>query len=462
MLFPLKLTAAFSLFATSVLVTLPVSSAITEPAISVDSASTITSIVPVEEKTSQPSWSPTDQDIRILEIRIGQFVLEEIIAAYQYQDVILIPLGALSESIDLAIDSRPDKSMAQGFIFNTARTFYLDTDRNEVTIAGVSQTYKPELVHTLLDDIYVDANLLSKWLNVQLSVNLFSSQLWITSDEPLPFQKRLEREKKIAQTLSRIRTRDVYYPRHYEPYSNISTPFVDQTFRTALSKQSNGNTDLSYNYTTYVTADLAKLESEWYLSGSDLDLIEDFRLTLGRNDPESKLLGPLKATEFSFGHIFEPRVNLITQPSTLKPGFYVSDFKKGRQLEYDRHTFYGDLQPGWEIEIYHNNSLIGYQSVAIDGQYRFEDIPLLYGSNHFRLISYGPQGQTTEESFHFELGDSLTKPGENYYRAAITEDEDGGSRLLAQFDIGILKNLSASFNLTSIPLQLSNERKQHN
>jgi len=414
-----------------------------------------------EDQSQSIPWSPRDEDIRILEIRVGPYTLEEIVATYQYQDIILIPLGALSQSIDIAIQSVPEKHMAQGFIFEASRTFYLDTDRNEVTLQGVSTSYESDLVHVLLDDIYVEANLLSSWLDVDLSVNLFLSQLLIISEEPLPFQKRLEREIKIARTLSRIKKEKKDYPIHYEPYTNTSSPFINQTVRAGIDKKSNGETDLIYSYTTHITSDLAKLESVWYIRGDDRDFVDDFRLTLGRTDPESKLLGPLKATNFSFGNIFEPRANLITQPATLNAGLFISNFEIGQQLEYDRHTFIGELLPNWEVELYRNNSLLRYQSNDIDGQYIFEDVPLLYGSNHFRIVFYGPQGQVREENKKFELGDSLTKPGQHFYRTSLT-NSSGGERLVAQYNFGIQKNLSANAGFTSIPLIVNNIATKNN
>ena len=199
--------------------------------------------------------------------------LKEVISAYQFEDVVLIPLGALSEYIDIAIDSTPENKQAQGFIFNTSRTFYLDAEKSEVTIQGITNPYQADLVQVLPDDIYVEANLLSKWLNLQLSVNLFSSQLWIISEEPLPFQKKLEREKKIARSLARLRTNTAYYPRHYEPYQNTSIPFIDQSLRVSIENNENTGTDLRYDYTTHMTADLAKLESVWFLNGNDRNVV---------------------------------------------------------------------------------------------------------------------------------------------------------------------------------------------
>ena len=50
------------------------------------------------------NWTPRDDDIRILEMRVGQYRLEDVLATYQRQDILLIPMGALSEILDLAVD----------------------------------------------------------------------------------------------------------------------------------------------------------------------------------------------------------------------------------------------------------------------------------------------------------------------------------------------------------------------
>ena len=86
------------------------------------------------------------------------------------------------------LTSSPETRTAKGFIFKTNRTYYLDTDKSEVTIEGIIKNYDPNLVQVLLDDIYVDANLLSEWLDVQLSITSFYHSYGLRQKNPFPLK----------------------------------------------------------------------------------------------------------------------------------------------------------------------------------------------------------------------------------------------------------------------------------
>ncbi|MGD2055093.1 MAG: stalk domain-containing protein, partial [Gammaproteobacteria bacterium] len=339
------------------------------------------------------NWTPRDDDLRILEMRVEQYRLEDVLATYQRKDMLLVPMGALAEILDLAVDVNPGDGTAQGFMFKEDNTIYLDTSRNEVTISGNTQSYNGQLVYVLDDDIYVDANLLARWFDISIDADLFSSTVKIRSEEPFPFIIRMEREERIAKTRARLAAEQPYYPHHYEPYDMWNIPFIDQTFE-GTRRQGDGQSTNTFRSTTYATTDLLGMESSLYMFLADDDSLNDYRFTLGKKDPESELLGFARATEYTLGHITEPRIKNLTVPGEQEPGALVSNFALGRQAEYDRQRFRGNLLPGWEVELYQNDRLIGYQSEpGEDGQYDFADIPLLYGRNYFRLVFYGPQGQ---------------------------------------------------------------------
>ncbi|MCK4705264.1 MAG: hypothetical protein KAT90_07290, partial [Gammaproteobacteria bacterium] len=269
------------------------------------------------------------------------------------------------------------------------------------------------------------------------------------------------REERIKKSLARLNVKDNYYPKYYEPHKMWSVPFLDQSI--ALGRQNSSGTDAvnRYQYTTYATADLLEHEASLYLSGDDQDDLDIIRGKLGRKDADGELLGFLKATEYAAGNITETRVNLINLPGELEPGVSVGNYSLGRQIEYDRHRFVGALLPGWEVEIYHNNSLIGYQAAPVDGLYDFQDVPLLFGNNHFRLVFYGPNGQVREQEQRFQLDQSLTRKGVHNYHLTASDDEDGGERVTVQYDYGLSKNISTSFNYVDIPLDDLGIRKQH-
>lgn len=411
---------------------------------------------------SSSTWVPRDEDVRILEVAVGPYTLEDVILTYQDGTTTLVPLGLLSELLDIAVVASPASGTAKGFIIREDRTFFLDTARAEVVLDGKIHSYDRNRVHVLLDDIYVDSQLLARWYPLRLDVDLFASRLRIISDEPLPFEQRLERERRIALARAYIEREAKEYPRHYEPYKMWSVPFIDQTLRVSARKEPDGETLYPWRYTTFATADLLKHEASMYLDGYEEEALETFRFTLGRKDPEGELLGSLRAREYAIGSVLEPSQKLLTKTGKQQPGFKLSNFPLTRQEQFDSQTFIGDLPPGWQVELYRNNTLIRFQQEGIEGQYRFEDVPLLFGSNYFRLVFYGPQGQRRVEESRFELGDALTPPGQHNYRITATKDEIEGYRGVAQYTVGLNKNITAGATLTSIPLFIADQSEQHN
>jgi hypothetical protein len=211
------------------------------------------STITIAEEQQPEKWTPRDDDLRILAMQVEQYKLEDILPAYQRKDYLLVPLGLLSEILDLAIDVDIGSGVAKGFFFNENNTFHLDTSRSEATIKGVKKTYDNALVYVLDDDIYVDARLLSQWFDININVDLFSSTVKINAENSFPFIVRLEREAKIAKTRSRLNADVPYYPYHYEPYDMWNVPFIDQTFE-ATSRHSDTETNNTIRSTTFMLA----------------------------------------------------------------------------------------------------------------------------------------------------------------------------------------------------------------
>ena len=396
---------------------------------------------------------PDDNNLRLLNVRVGGHVLEGLLTTYAQQNLILIPLTALAETVDLAIDVKIADGQAEGFLYNEDITFSLDVARGEVVISGKTIKFDRSRVKIYPDDIYIDSSLLSQWLPFRLDVDLYSSQIKILSEEKLPFEERIERERRLKNAQAYRRDQDPGFPRYYEPYRNWRTPFINQTIDLRGTKDGpTGQQSGSFSYTTYATGELFKMESTLYLSGTQQNLLENGRLTFSRSDPSARLLGDLNATKYAFGHVETPNTYSITLPQTPVLGAYFSNQPLYRQNEYDKHTFRGDLLPGWEVELYQNNALIGLQRPNAEGQYVFEDVPLFFGRNYFRLVFYGPQGQKREETQNFDINDALVKAGEYQYLGFTGQDEEGGLRGSAQYKYGVTKNVNIGVGWDQITL----------
>jgi hypothetical protein len=274
--------------------------------------------------------------------------------------------------------------------------------------------------------------------------------------EALPLQRRLERERRAERAGSARGEHDPGYPRTEVPYRLWDVPAIDLTLGVdALHR--NGSARANGNFSAFVTGDLLGLQSTAYLSGtterpSMQDVASNFRITLGRDDPDAGLLGPLRARSFAFGSVTVPSLAHVARTSPLGNGIVLSNAPLTQSISFGRHSLRGDLPPGWDVELYVNEALLGYQQSRADGRYAFDDVPLIYGPNEFRLVFHGPQGQTRVERQTLLLDQSLLRPGEFHYRLAAHEDRRDERRALAQFDWGLTRRVSLTAGLVDLPL----------
>jgi hypothetical protein len=174
------------------------------------------------------------------------------------------------------------------------------------------------------------------------------------------------------------------------------------------------------------------------------------RLTLARHDPDARLLGAMRARSVMAGSIAAPGVSHIALGSALGNGVLVSNRALGQTMQAERHQLQGDLPPGWDVELYFNEALIGVQQSRPDGRYSFDDLALIYGANDFRLVFHGPLGQLRVERHSLLLEQPMLAPGQVAYTLAAQRDEDGHTRSVAQFEWGLGRRLSGSAAVVSM------------
>ncbi|WP_404295771.1 hypothetical protein [Halomonas sp.] len=409
-----------------------------------------------QESAQKSAQEPVaEPELLILEVRLDQSVLSGAIPAYEVGEHTLLPLGELARLLTLAIQTQPANGVASGFVLSEDRSFSLNLDNASVTLAGKTETFDPALVLAEPDDIYVAASLLEDWLPLALDIDRAGLFLRVNALEALPLQARLAREGLGGRVGMPGGYEDPGYPHHEQPYRLWSLPFIDQTVTTDLQRN-NGRTQGDATYTAFLTGDLLGMESSLYVSSSQQDPSPEIRATLGRHDPGGNLLGPLHARSFQFGSLSAPSVENISRGISGE-GVTVSNRPLTRPTSFDRQTFEGDLPPGWDVELYYNGALVGFTQADADGRYRFEDQPLSYGRNDFRLVFHGPLGETRVESYSFPLDQSMVLPGEFQYSVTEHRDDDGHSRTVAQFDLGLARALTASAGLIRAPVDGNEE-----
>ncbi|MDB5885345.1 MAG: hypothetical protein JWR74_1516 [Polaromonas sp.] len=405
---------------------------------------------------AKPGAALSSRDIEahllVLDVRLDSFILSDGLSGYQDGARILLPLGELARLLTLAITVQPAAGSASGYVLREDRTFGLNVAQSLVSLAGQEGKFEAQGARVIGDDVYVSSELLSRWLPIDFDITLSAMQLQVKPREKLPLQERLERER-AAKQLGGARPEplaDPGYPRALAPYQWIDRPFIDQTFG-ADARAAPGSRQFNAAYTAYLTADMLGMEGAAYISGSRGKPSPDWRMTLSRNDPDAGLLGPLRARSFALGNILVPSVANVMLTSSTGRGAAISNRPLDQPTSFDRQSLRGDLPPGWDVTLYYNDALLGFQASRADGLYAFDDLPLSFGRNEFLLLFNGPLGQMRTERKSFLLDQSILKPGEILYALTGHRADNGDMRSVARLDMGLSKALAGSAGLIYMP-----------
>lgn len=393
--------------------------------------------------------SRPEEDILLLEVSLGSAVLADSFPAYRAEGAFLLPLGELARLLSLALETDVARGTVEGFVVAENRRFTLRVREASVTISGVESRFDRTRAEVHEDDVYVDAALLSKWLPVDLSVDPFAARLVVTPREPLPIQLRVERERE-ASRLARSRLPQEAFPDAPNPYRLATVPSLDANLRLVVSPDEGGHR-LGIQHSALLAGDLLGAEANLYVSGTDREAVSDLWGSLARRDPEGRLLGSLGLREAVLGEVPSPGFELVSDAQS-GPGFLFSSFPLQRPAEWGRTSLSGPLLPGWEVELYRNDSLLAYQASREDGLYEFADVPLLPGANEVLLVFHGPQGQRRREVKRFNAAETLTPTGELRWRLVGNDPRQLGRRGHLLADYGLSRGLSVSGGVAALQL----------
>ncbi len=385
---------------------------------------------------------PDPADVLVLGLVLEGENLSDGLLALRDRGQVMLPLGELARLLSLAVEVDATAATARGFLVREDRPFLLEVRQGRVSVAGVTQAVDPRLARVQGDDLMVARQLIERWWPVDLNIRLDQMVVIVRPREKLPLQARLERERAGRQWASarspHAREASVLPLVSSDP-AWLSPPTLDLTFgadvRTGHPHQ--GHQDVQTTVTAFMTADLLGLEGAAYLAASPGQGGSHWRLALGRRDPQAQLLGPLRARHVQAGQIQLPGVASLTHGSGPGTGLMVTNRPFNPVSSFDRQTLRGDLPPGWDVTLYYNDALVGFQAAAVDGQYGFEDLPLAIGRNDFVLVFNGPLGQQRIERRSVSLDQGAARAGEVLYDLAHHQADAGGRRATASVDLGL-------------------------
>lgn len=344
----------------------------------------------------------------------------EIIAVKQ-NGRLLVSLADITAAIEFPITIVPSDGTASGWFIREDNNFYLDVGKKEVTIAAETSRIDSRNIMTDGGDILVAASLMEEWFGIGIDIDTSGLSAHITAAEPLPIEmkeKRKKQQRYVTEGNGRARL-----PLQEEPYKVYSRPYLDVAMG-ALSSRPDGATPTrnAASWSAIGAGDMLGLSTRAFANGSwnsngTGEGINTLRLTFLREDPDG--IGRAGIRSLSFGDV--NTVNLpIIGGATQEQGVYLSNRLQTDATTQSRIDIQGDWQPGWDVELYNTNSILGTQSVGNDGRYNFKDVFLFEGENIIRLVFYGPQGEVREETRRIVSHASTLSAGQGRWEASLT------------------------------------------
>ncbi len=90
------------------------------------------------------------------ELRLETLLLTEEFDLYKSKDKIYVPIGGLSQKLEIAINTFPEQGLAKGYVINEKHKFHLDLKTGIVRSGDKTFSIPEDKVITQPDDLYVD------------------------------------------------------------------------------------------------------------------------------------------------------------------------------------------------------------------------------------------------------------------------------------------------------------------
>ena len=380
--------------------------------------------------------------------------LENIITAEVHDRTLVFSLRDTVTALELPIQF--DGSDAQGWYIRENKKFKLDADARHVTTAEGSFDF-PANVLVKDEDVWVPADALSEWFGFTLDPHISQLALDLKTKTPLPVEERIAR---LGKNYVRRQREKPQLPLHPEPPQALDFPFVDASTRTTFNRPGDGSgSETTREATIATTGDFAYGTLLTQTRLNQEDKVSSVRATYKRETLEPELLGPLKARKYELGDINMPSQPL-TRPAPTGLGFRATSVNPLRGTLDANTDITGYALPGWDVELYRGNQLLDTQTVGEDGRYNFPRVELFSNDNDFRVVLYGPQGETREETVYVPVNTDRVQKADGSYDIGVTfdqtqaysaienDDEDkGAARLNARFDTPVGDESLANFGL---------------
>jgi|GEM_PF-5346793 len=342
---------------------------------------------------------------------------------------LLLPIGELSQALGIPLTFFPEQGKVKGRFRPEEDEFVLDIKncifiKGSFAQQGSISNNKCSLGIFYLDDIFISSEKIEEWMNIEIRHFPLKSRVVLESQTPLPIENKLEEDIHRKYILAKSAGRKKDQTKKTQQDATQLTwggPYADLNayYQVNSQKQTQAQHRLGLGAATGV---------EWHGWENNFRFNYDqgeekgfnSRYTLSRNSEETQHFVFIPYRQFQAFDIYSPSF-AGARNSRLAQGFYISNQPLSYSSQVASREIRGLTEPNWTVELYQSGVLSAASRSNELGEYVFENIPVFYGNNNFKVVSIGPQGQRREETRSYSISNNQPQQGQFYYALSAAQ-----------------------------------------
>ncbi|HWA84561.1 MAG TPA: hypothetical protein VG820_14050, partial [Fimbriimonadaceae bacterium] len=342
---------------------------------------------------SGPKSDDSNVELLLIDVLYDHLRLDTALAALQDgHGRRFLPLRQFANALGFRLHIEPQKRVMGGFLGDPGDRLAFNGAMGRYVHKGKSANFDPSLCFERDNELYVDSDLICAFAGLHFQWQLNRLELDVSSDAPLPIRQQwIQRQR-----LNRIAPVQIQplLPVVITPYSLWSMPSIDMVWYTDANVDSKAQQSSS-RLQLEGRGDLLFMSARYrFISGTGAEPASEL-LTLGREDPTGRMLGSLRATQFSFGDLNIPQIPLFAHTQEGL-GASISNFPLPGSSTFAPSVVDGHAPPRSTVEMYRGSDLLGTVRADDQGHYEFPSTPLDSGPNELRIVVITPEGEVQE------------------------------------------------------------------
>ncbi|HVT11329.1 MAG TPA: hypothetical protein VHE55_03605 [Fimbriimonadaceae bacterium] len=362
---------------------------------------------------SGPKSDDSNVELLLVDVLYDHLRLDTALAALQDgHGRRFLPLRQFANALGFRLRVEPQKRVMGGFLGDPGDRLAFNGVMGRYVHKGKATNFDPGLCFERDNELYVDSDLICAFAGLHFQWRLNRLELDVSSDAPLPIRQQWIQRQRLNR-VAPVQIRPLL-PVVTSPYNVWSVPSIDMVWYTDANvdskvQQSSSRLQLEGR------GDLLFMSARYrYISGTGAEPASEL-LTLGREDPTGRMLGPMHATQFSFGDLNIPQIPLFARTQNGL-GATISNFPLPGSAMSAPSIVDGRAPPRSIVEMYRGSDLLGTVRADSDGHYEFPSTPLDSGPNDLRIVVIAPNGEVQEEQRTLYGDANGPSKGQSQYR----------------------------------------------